>query len=127
VRYFYCLALSLLFLSCSKNKRATRLVDGTWKLEEILLNDGQQSYPNDIYVFAKGKSGGEEYASWTKYSADYTDTMKGSYLITKKGDQIILRNESVFPVQADTTTLDDIGKDILVIRAPIGVLYLYKQ
>lgn len=127
MRYLALLSLVFLILSCSKNKRATRLVDGTWKLEEILLNDGQQSYPNDIYVFAESKSGGEEYASWTKYSADYSDTMNGSYLITKKGDQIILRNESVFPVKSDTNTLDDIGKDIIVIRAQIGVMYLYKR
>jgi len=117
----------VLLLSCSKNHKVVNRIEGTWKLEDYMLNDGSHVYPDDIYVFAKGNYGGKEYAKWTKYSADYSDTVEGSYFVYKSGTQMILRNDEASPVQADTCTIDDMDKGMLIVRGPLGVMYLYKH
>jgi hypothetical protein len=127
MRFILFAAIVLLLFSCRENKRIVKRIEGTWLLKDILLNDGQHLYPNDIYVFGKGESDGVTYSGWTKYPADYSDTISGKYLVMKKGDYIILRNESVIPVQADTCTIDDMDSEMLIFRSNLGVHYLYKQ
>lgn len=115
------------FAGCTKNAKIIRRIDGTWQLTEILLNDGQQVYPNDIYVFAQGEKGGDSYATWIRYSSNYADTTYGSYLVNKKGDRLILRQDNTNPVIADTCTIDDMDAKMLIVRSVEGVMYLYKK
>lgn len=117
----------LLLSACSKNAKAIRRVNGSWKLTEILHNDGQRSYPNEIHRFEQGEKGGDTYATWTHYPSDYSDTLTGAYLINKKATLMVLRKDYLNPVEYDSCTIDDVGKDMLVIRAPIGVLFFCKQ
>jgi hypothetical protein len=124
MRYFLALSAILILCTCTKNKRIIQDIEGTWKLEDVLLNDGQHTYPNEIHIFAKGKPGGDSYATWTKYASD---TVVGKYFVTKKGNYVVLRNESVTPVHADTCTVDDFDKKMLIIRSNLGVMYFYKQ
>jgi hypothetical protein len=120
-------SLVLLLLSCSKNRKVVNRIEGTWKLEDMMLNDGSHIYPNELHTFAKVAAGGKSYAGWTKYSSDYADTLKGSYLVFKKGDKMILRNDEATPAIADTCTIDDMDKGMLIIRNNLGVMYFYKQ
>lgn len=120
-------SMILVLLSCSKNKKVVNRIEGTWRLKDLMLNDGSHVYPNDIFVFEKGIYGGKEYASWTRYAADYSDTLKGSYFVVKKGNELILRNDEATPVQADTCRIDDMDKNMLIIRSNLGVMYLYKE
>lgn len=119
------LASLFLLFSCRENKRIVKRIEGTWQLQDILLNDGQHLYPNETYVFGKGEADGKTYSDWTKYTAN--DTLPGKYLVTKKGDYIILRDESVMPATADTCTIDDMDNGMLIFRSNLGVHYLYKQ
>ena len=111
--------------ACSKNRRIIKRIEGTWKLEQFLHNDGSYTYPVETHIFAKGEHGGKSYAAWTKYTV--TDTVNGTYNVTKKGDQLIFRNDNVMPVQADTFTIDDMDKESLIIRNSGGILFFKKQ
>jgi hypothetical protein len=120
-------SLLVILFACSKNRKVVNRIEGTWKLEDILLNDGSHTYPDEIHVFAKEEYGGKTYASWTKYASDYSDTVKGSYLVYKSGTLMVLRKDELNPVQADTCTIDDMDKNMLIIRSNLGVMYFYKQ
>jgi hypothetical protein len=127
MRSLLLLSLLVLLFACSKSRKIVKRIEGTWKVEKMLMNDGSYTYPNEIHVFAKEAYGGKTYASWTKYPSDYSDTVQGSYLVYKSGDLMVLRNDEAVPVQADTCTIDDMDKDMLIIRNNLGVMYFYKQ
>lgn len=114
----------LLIGGCTKNARIIKRIEGTWKLEQFLHNDGSYTYPDETHIFAKGEKGGDGYAGWTKQTP--TDTVEGTYNIDKKGLQIIFRNDNVSPVQADTFTIDDMDKEMLIVRNAGGILFFKK-
>lgn len=127
MRLIAVLVLVTVFAGCTKNARIIRRIEGTWELTEMLLNDGQRTYPNELYVFEQGEKGGDSYATWTRYSANYADTTYGSYLVNKKGDRLILRHDNTVPLVADTCTIDDMDSKMLIVRSVDGVMYLYKK
>lgn len=127
MRFFFYLSFLLLLTACSKNKRIIKHIEGRWRLEQILLNDGQYSYPNEIHEFAQGEAGGESYATWTKYSSDFSDTIIGSYKINKKGDRISFRDDEASPVTEEEATIDDFDKTMLIVRRVDGVFFFYKE
>lgn len=127
MRWLLVFSMVLALLSCSRNRKVVNRIEGTWRLTDMLLNDGSHIYPNDIYVFEKGIYGGKGYARWIRYTSDYSDTLNGSYFVVKKGNELILRNDETTPVQADTCRIDDMDKNMLIIRSSLGVMYLYKD
>jgi hypothetical protein len=127
MRLLLVFSMILILLSCSKNRKVVNRIEGTWRLTDLMLNDGSHIYPGEIHVFEKGAYGGKEYARWTRYTADYSDTTAGSYFVVKKGNEVILRNDESAPVQADTCRIDDMDKNMLIIRSNLGVMYLYKE
>lgn len=127
MRFFFYLSLVVLLTACSKNKRIVKHIEGRWRLTEILLNDGQHSYPNEIHEFSQGESGGKTFATWTKYSADFSDTIVGSYKIDKKGQHITFRDDESSPVTEEFATIDDFDKNMLIVRRVDGVFYFYKE
>lgn len=127
MRFLCYLSLILLLTACSKNKRITKNIEGRWRLTQILLNDGQYSYPNEIHEFAEGEAGGKTFATWTKYPSDFSDTIVGSYKIDKKGQHITFRDDESNPVTEEFATIDDFDKEMLIVRRVDGVFYFYKE
>jgi hypothetical protein len=127
MRFAILLTLLLVAAGCSKNAKVIKRIEGTWKLTEMLMNDGQRTYPNTIFTFEKGEKGGDSYAAFTRYAADYSDTVKGTYLVDKKATKVVLRYDEMVPVQTYECTLDDMDAGMLIIRSVDGVMYLYKQ
>jgi hypothetical protein len=127
MRILFYLSFVLLLTACSKNKRITKHIEGRWKLTQILLNDGQYSYPNEIHEFAQSEAGGKTFATWTRYSADFSDTIVGSYKIDKKGGNITFRDDEASPVTEEFATIDDFDKTMLIVRRVDGVFFFYKE
>lgn len=127
MRFLFYLSFVLLLTACSKNRRITKHIEGRWKLTQILLNDGQYSYPNEIHEFAKSEVGGKTFATWTRYSADFSDTIVGSYKIDKKGGNITFRDDESSPVTEEFATIDDFDKTMLIVRRVDGVFFFYKE
>ncbi|MES2558077.1 MAG: hypothetical protein V4604_18110 [Bacteroidota bacterium] len=127
MRFLLYLSFILLLTACSKNKRIIKHIEGRWKLTQILLNDGLYSYPNEIHEFAQGESGGKTFATWTKYSSDFSDTIVGSYKIDKKGQHITFRDDEASPVTEEFATIDDFDKTMLIVRRVDGVYFFYKE
>lgn len=127
MRILFYLSFVLLLTACSKNRRITKHIEGRWKLTQILLNDGQYSYPNEIHEFAKGEVGGKTFSTWTRYSADFSDTIVGSYKIDKKGGNITFRDDEASPVTEEFATIDDFDKTMLIVRRVDGVFFFYKE
>lgn len=97
-------------------------MEGTWKLTKVLLNDGQEVYPDETFVFGSGDS--RNYNEWTKYTSGFADTIRGSYLVYEKGLKVILRYDNTSPLYADSSSVEDMDKHQLIIRNPSGVLFL---
>lgn len=124
---FLAFIFGLLFIvvSCSKNKKLTKDVEGRWLLTEILKNDGSQSYPNEIHEFAKSEAGGDSYAVWIQYSNDFSDTITGVYRISKSGENMYFRTDA--EVEDEEGVVDDFDKNTLIVRRKMGVYYYTKQ
>lgn len=104
----------------------TKHLEGRWLLTDVLLNDGSHAYPNEIYEFAKGEPGGDSYAVWKKYSSDFSDTITGTYRVSKNGGNLYFRYD-VQPAEEEDATVDDFDKNTLIIRMDNGVHYFEKQ
>ena len=124
MRFSGILILLLLIVSCNKNKPVARKLEGKWHLYKLLLNEGQYIDKDEIYEFAKGSDDGATYTGWTRYTA--TDTINGLYVVSEKGQKIILRVESTSPVTVDTAQMEDMDRKTLIIRTKAGVHYFDK-
>jgi len=121
MRFLSILALLILVASCNKNKPVARKIEGKWHLYKLLLNNGAYIDKDEVYEFAKGATDGSTYADWTRYTA--ADTVRGIYVVSEKGQKIILRVETTTPVTADTAQMEDMDRKTLIIRTKAGVHY----
>lgn len=117
--------LVFVVVSCSKNKKLVKDVEGRWLLTEILNNDGSQTYPNEIHEFAKSESGGDSYAVWIQYRNDFADTITGVYRISKSGENMYFRTDT--QIEDEEAVVDDFDKKVLIVRRELGVYYYKKQ
>ena len=83
--------LALLLFACSKNKRIINTLAGKWQFYDVLHYDGSHSYPNETLVFEKGEADGKSFLPLTVYSSD---TINGSYLVSKKGDYVYFQKNN---------------------------------
>lgn len=94
---------------------------GTWQFYDILHYDGSHSYPNETYIFEKGEANGETFLPLKVFS---NDTINGSYLVSKKTDFIYFKKSNL--INIDTCSVEDFGKNLLVVRN-IGDVWYFKK
>jgi hypothetical protein len=111
----------LLLFACSKSKRMVNKLAGTWQCYDVLHYDGSHSYPNETYIFEKGDADGKSFLPLTVYSSD---TINGSYLVTKKGDYVHFQKNNQNKI--DTCSVEDLGKTLFVVRNVVDVWYFKK-
>lgn len=124
MRLFTLLLAVLALGACSKRQRVEKRLEGNWIYTELLKTDGSHVYYSDTYNFGSGDADGKTYLPMTVFSAD---TTHGSYLISKKGNELLLIYDNVFPTNADTCSVEDMDAKMMVIRGPKGVMYFTKQ
>jgi hypothetical protein len=111
-------------IACSKRERRTNQLEGEWVCTQLLHNDGSSTYYNRIFHFENGNADGKTYLPLTVCESDTTN---GYYLITKKGDQLILRYDVQNPGYIDTCKIEDMDANHLYLRATSGVFYFVKK
>ncbi len=114
--------VGLFVVACSKSKRMVNILAGTWQFYDILHYDGSHSYPNETYIFEKGEADGETFLPLKIINNN--DTINGSYLIAKKGD--MMHFVKAFQSAVDVCSVEDFGKNLLVVRN-VGDVWYFKK
>lgn len=124
MRFFLVIAMLISITSCIKKQRIVNRLEGTWKHEKLLIQDGTYIPLNTYFKFSGGKADGKTFLPLTVTSD--TAITDGSYLVSKKGDVLYLKFDNTKP-DIDTCFIEDMDKKMLIYRNFDGINFVYKQ
>jgi len=109
MRFLLFIFVLFFIVSCSKQKKIYKKIEGTWTFVKQINVDGSEEVKNDIYIFQEGSS--TDGLPLFIYGSDTTELV---YKVNKKGlDVDFTQTDGSF---VENWRIDFLDKDMLVLK-----------
>ncbi|MFN6077249.1 MAG: hypothetical protein ACK46Y_16970 [Fluviicola sp.] len=109
MRFLLFIFVLFFIVSCSKQKKIYKKIEGTWTFVKQINVDGSEEVKNDIYIFQEGSS--TDGLPLFIYGSDTTELV---YTVNKKGDEVKFSDPN--DTLSEVWRIDFLDKDMLVLK-----------